>query len=175
MYYFKYGEEELKNITIEPQYLDKNIEGKIHIAFDPKNVLNIGIYDLDDNLIPVKKSSPLRKLIFECLQNKEWDKFIHDSCAIDGIINEDGELVDPIYALFPQNKKSNKINPYQKYNNLLLTQGFPIILNEDAVLFKKRQGENLHLYYRNNFKIIHVCINEFETSIENFECFVKTE
>lgn len=173
MYYFKFYDENLISIDVEAKPLDPQLDSKIRISFDPKHVLTVGIYDIDGNIIPVKKNAELRKTIFNSLQNKEWEKFLIDGTAIQGIINEEEEFVEPIYALYPGQRKREKINPYNKWTNALFDKGLPPIEGEEQIIFKKRTEQYLHVYYRQEIKIIHVCFDEFENTVVNYEVFLK--
>lgn len=173
MYYFKYGEDLLDTIVVEGKYLDSNIECKVKITLDPKNILNICFIDSDDNLTPIKKSSSLRKKIFEYLMEKQWNKFIMQNCEIEGFVNEDNENIEPFYVLIPKNNKKIKINPYDKWKHILISNGFPLIDDTKEVILHKKDGIFQHIYYRKNNKIIHICIDEYEQKITYSEIFNK--
>lgn len=174
MYYFKYGEESLDTIVVEGKNLDSNIEGKIKIGFDHKNILNIFFIDSDDNLTLVKKNSSLRKNIFDYLMQKQWHKFIMENCEIQGFVNDNEEEVEPFYVLSPKNNKKIKINPYDKWKDIFISNGLPLIDDIKEVLLQKKDGILLHIYYRKEKKIIHICIDEYEKKITYFEFFNKT-
>lgn len=174
MNYFKHNEDNFLYIDIYGNHFDSNLEYKLRISFDPKHILIVYIHDFDDNLIPVKKSSSLRKSIFNALLNKEWDKFIIDSTPIDGISNEEGELVEPLYALFPEKRKAMKINPYAKWNSLLIEKGLGTINDDSEIILRKKLNQELHIYYRKDSIIFHVCFDELDFTIVHYEIFSKT-
>lgn len=175
MFYFKYCDDILDKITLSISNFSSSYDGKIILNLDSKKGLIIHLLTSDDEITPLKKSHPIYKEVFQAVLNKKWELFTIDYTAIEGIANAQGDIVEPMIALYPGDTKPPKINPYASTNELIISStSFPEIKEESDVILKKRSGQYLHIYYRNELNVYHVCIDEFERSIFVQERFVKS-
>lgn len=172
MYYFKQGEEKYSYIDVKGTSFVPDFDHKVRVELSQKEILSVYTYDEHGEFIPIKKSSDLRKKIFNALQNQEWGHFVLDNAPIDGFANEDGEEVSYMDVLFTHKEKKVKVSIYQKYNSLLTAHNMPVFKEQD-VIRKQVSGENIHIYYRIEDNVYHVCINEFDYSIVVKEKFMK--
>lgn len=171
MYYFRYSNMNHLYIDISVKPFT-NEDYKIRIEFTPKNILSIFFHDENGNLFPIKKNSDLRKKIFRDLEDGIWENFLIDGEPIEGLSNEDEEIVSPLMVLSTPKIIKKKENTFNKYFPLLLNMGLPFF-DDDDVIKKHTHGEYLHIYYRKNDTIYHLCINTFENIIITYEVFSK--
>lgn len=171
MFYFRLQGENHLYIDVPGQSFDKDIEGKIRVAFTQKDIFSVSYQDMDGNLYPFKKTHAVRKAVGAALLASEWDKFEVDGVMIDGLANEDGEIVSPELVLLPRAIK--KTNPYERFFPELGKIGFPAFTEED-IIKKQTHQELLHIYYRKEFVIYHIVYDQIEDNITIYERFLKS-
>lgn len=172
MYYFRHLNTNHLFIDLNGKDFEPELEQKIRVQFTTKDIITVFIHDDEGNLYPVKKSGTLRRTIFDLLSSSVWDRFIVDGEAIEGIANEDGEIVSPSVALFPHITPKEKPRPYAFLANTLADNRLPLF-NEEHVIKKQTAGEYTHIYYRINHLLYHICFNSFEKTITAYEIFSK--
>lgn len=173
MYYFKIDDEYLNFIDIHSSNFDPNLDLKIRLEFSTKPLFSIMGYDIEGNLYPIKKASPLYKNIMNALLDKKWHMFEVDGIAVEAIVNQEYEEKEPFCIFFPEKQKKVKINPYEKWNTVLKENNLPTIIAEEEVFYKKSVNAIYHIYYRKEDTIIHAYFNEFEFSLVDKEIFKK--
>lgn len=170
MYNFHYLNQPVSSIEIKGKNFDPTSDEKLLLSFDKKGKLLISVYDIDGNLHPIKNSSVIRKNIHDALLDEKWELFTMDEIEINGIFNDDDEYIHPALILMPQ--KPKKTNPFKIYFSEIQSIGFPLPEEVD-ILKKQSEAEYLHLYYRKENIIYHICINQFENIITTSEKFMK--
>lgn len=173
MYYFKINDEYLNFIDIHSAKFDSSLDLKIRLEFNTKPLFSIMGYDIDGNLYPIKKSSPLYKNIVNALLDKKWHLFEYDGMEVQALVNQEYEEREPFCIFFPEKQKKIKINQYEKWNKILKENNLPIIISEDEVFYKKSINSIFHIYYRKEDTIIHTYFNEFEHYLVDKEIFKK--
>lgn len=172
MYYFKVNGVNVLNLNIQATPFEPSIEEKIQLQITTKGGIDIFIVNYDGDKYPVKKSSALKKKIIDALLNKNWDLFQNNGDFLEGIANEDGELVAPELLFVSPKIEKIKKQSFSYLNKILLENNLPQIFDED-ILKKQKLSEYLHIYYRVNNSIYHICINEYDNSLVTYEVFGK--
>lgn len=171
MYYFKHLNDKLLSFDIKAKYINADSEGTLKIILTEKLKINVFLYDENSNLIPITKSSFLYKNIIENMLKENWSIFMIDDISLEGFVDEENNKISAIQILLGKQKK-NKENPYSYLLNYLKDYNLPLF-NEEDILMKKMNAGFLHIYYRKNDMIIHICFNNIEENIESYEIFKK--
>lgn len=175
MYYFRYGSDNHSSITVKARNFDPAMDGELVIKLDSKQGLIIKLQELDDYMSVVKKSSELYATILNALDKEEWDSFVIEDMTLEGFSNEDGEIVNTQLALFShqvKSKKSTQNNPYSKWTASLARFSLPEI-EPDSVIMKKKNSPWVHVYYRHDDVIYHVCLDDNDLNVFSYEIFGK--
>lgn len=172
MYYFKVNGENLLSFTIDATPFDSLIEEKLVLKMSSKVGIDTFILNYDGETYPVKNSSVIKKNIIKELLNKNWHLFENNGDVLEGIVNEDGESISPEMLFISPKVEKKRKQSFQYLNQVLSEQNLPPIFDED-ILKKQKLAEYLHIYYRINNNIYHICVNEYDNSLTAYEIFGK--
>lgn len=172
MYYFKVNGDNVLSLVVQTTPFEPSIEEKLQLQISTKGGIDIFIVNYDGDKYPIKKNSALRKKIIDAMLNKNWELFQNNGDVLEGFTNEDGEIVCPELIFIPPKLEKTKKQSFSYLNNILLAHSLPQIFDED-ILKKQKLSEYLHIYYRVNNSIYHICLNEYDNSLVTYEIFGK--